>query len=65
MVVMVGIDVHEDTQCKVAVHDLGRHRGDTTMEALRALKRRFSRIVFTLGQPTDDDAAAAPQPLAA
>jgi transposase len=29
-----------------------RQRGDTTMEALRALKRRLARVVFTLLQPT-------------
>jgi transposase len=33
--------------------------GDTTMEALRALKRRLARVVFTLLQPTDSTAAAA------
>jgi transposase len=41
-----------------------RAQGDTTMEALRALKRRLARVVFTQLQPTDDTAAA-PQPLAA
>lgn len=38
--------------------------GDTKMEALRALKRRLARVVFTLLQPTDDTVAA-PQPQAA
>jgi transposase len=33
--------------------------GDTSMEALRALKRRLARVVFTLLQPTHDTAAAA------
>jgi transposase len=33
--------------------------GDTTMEALRALKRRLARVVFTLLQPTNNTAAAA------
>jgi transposase len=41
-----------------------REQGDTTMEALRALKRRLARVVFTLLTPVDDTAAA-PQPLAA
>lgn len=38
--------------------------GDTTMEALRALKRRLARVVFTSLQPTNDTAAA-PTPQAA
>jgi len=38
--------------------------GDTSMEALRALKRRLARVVFTLLQPTNDTAAA-PLPQAA
>jgi transposase len=29
-----------------------RARGDTAMEALRALKRRLARVVFNLLQPT-------------
>jgi transposase len=33
--------------------------GDTTMEALRALKRRPARVVFNLLKPTDDPATAA------
>jgi transposase len=41
-----------------------RAGGDSTMEALRALKRRLARIVFTLLQPTDNTAAAC-QPQAA
>lgn len=40
-----------------------RSGGDTTMEALRALKRRLARVVFNLLQPTDT--ATARQPLAA
>jgi transposase len=32
--------------------------GDTTMEALRALKRRLARVVFNLLKPTDDPATA-------
>jgi transposase len=35
-----------------------RATGDTTMEALRALKRRLARIVFNLLRPTDQTAAA-------
>jgi transposase len=41
-----------------------RSEGDTTMEALRALKRRLARIVFTLLRPTDQTATA-PLPQAA
>ena len=41
-----------------------RANGDTTMEALRALKRRLARIVFHLLRPTDT-AAPACQPAAA
>jgi transposase len=41
-----------------------RSGGDTTMEALRALKRRLARIVFNLLQP-DHTAASACQPNAA
>ncbi len=41
-----------------------RAQGDTTMEALRALKRRLARVVFNLLKPTQQ-AAAAPQPQAA
>lgn len=40
-----------------------RSGGDTTMEALRALKRRLARVVFNLLLPTDT--ATACQPLAA
>jgi transposase len=36
-----------------------RTQGNTTMEALRALKRRLARIVFNLLRPTDQPAAAA------
>ena len=41
-----------------------RQGGDSTMEALRALKRRLARVVFNLLQPTDETAAAC-QPQAA
>jgi transposase len=41
-----------------------REQGDTTMEALRALKRRLARVVFTMLTPHHDTAAAS-QPLAA
>lgn len=41
-----------------------REAGDTTMEALRALKRRLARVVFNLLKPRDQDATAC-QPLAA
>jgi transposase len=41
-----------------------RAHGDTSMEALRALKRRLARIVFHLLRPTDQPAAA-PLPKAA
>lgn len=37
-----------------------RARGDTTMEALRALKRRLARVVFTLLQPTHTAAGTCP-----
>ncbi len=47
-----------------AYYQRRRARGDTTMEALRALKRRLARVVFNLLQhPTAP--AAAPQPAAA
>jgi transposase len=36
-----------------------RSQGNTTMEALRALKRRLARIVYNLLRPTDQLAAAA------
>ena len=41
-----------------------RATGDTTMEALRALKRRLARVVFNLLRPTNRTAAA-PMPQAA
>lgn len=41
-----------------------RSNGDTTMEALRALKRRLARVVFNLLRPLDTPAAAC-QPQAA
>jgi transposase len=41
-----------------------RSQGDSTMEALRALKRRLARIVFHLLRP-NDQTAAAPLPQAA
>lgn len=41
-----------------------RTNGDTTMEALRALKRRLARVVFQLLRPTDQ-LGAAPLPQAA
>jgi transposase len=41
-----------------------RTNGDTTMEALRALKRRLARVVFHLLRPTDQ-LGAAPLPQAA
>jgi transposase len=47
-----------------AYYQRRRTQGDTTMEALRALKRRLARIVFHLLRPTDQ-LAAAPQPQAA
>lgn len=40
-----------------------REQGDTSMEALRALKRRLARVVFNQLNPVDDHAAA-PLPLA-
>ena len=48
-----------------AYYQRRRHQGDTTMEALRALKRRLARVVFNLLQPPTSHAAAAPQPAAA
>lgn len=47
-----------------AYYQRRREQGDTTMEALRALKRRLARVVFTLLRPTDNTAAA-PLPQAA
>jgi transposase len=47
-----------------AYYQRRRARGDTTMEALRALKRRLARVVFNLLQPPTNTAAA-PQPAAA
>lgn len=47
-----------------AYYQQRRARGDTTMEALRALKRRLARIVFKHLQPAPATAAV-PQPAAA
>ena len=47
-----------------AFYQRRRAGGDTTMEALRALKRRLARVVFALLQPPTTSAAA-PQPAAA
>ena len=47
-----------------AYYQRRRTQGDTTMEALRALKRRLARVVFNLLRPTDQTAAA-PLPQAA
>jgi transposase len=47
-----------------AYYQRRRANGDTTMEALRALKRRLARVVFHLLRPTDRPAAA-PLPQAA
>jgi transposase len=47
-----------------AYYQRRRSQGDTTMEALRALKRRLARVVFNLLRPTDQHAAA-PLPQAA
>jgi transposase len=47
-----------------AYYQRRRAQGDTSMEALRALKRRLARIVFNLLRPTDQTAAA-PLPQAA
>lgn len=47
-----------------AYYQRRRANGDTSMEALRALKRRLARIVFHLLRPTDQ-LAAAPLPQAA
>lgn len=45
-----------------AYYQRRRAQGDTTMEALRVLKRRLARIVFNLLRPTDQlPAAALPQ----
>jgi transposase len=41
-----------------AYYQRRRAQGDTTMEALRALKRRLARVVFHLLRPTDQTAAA-------
>lgn len=63
--------LHRIAVTQTRVDDLGRayyqrrrEQGDTTMEALRALKRRLARVVFTRLQP-HDHAAAAPLPRAA
>lgn len=47
-----------------AYYQRRRAGGDTTMEALRVLKRRLARVVFNLLQP-QTPVAAAPQPNAA
>lgn len=47
-----------------AYYQRRRATGDTTMEALRALKRRLARVVFNLLRPTDQTASA-PLPQAA
>jgi transposase len=39
-----------------AYYQRRRAQGNTTMEALRALKRRLARVVFHLLQPTDTSA---------
>ena len=44
-----------------AYYQRRRAQGDTNMEALRALKRRLARVVFTKLRPTDTTAAALPQ----
>ena len=41
-----------------AYYQRRRAQGDTTMEALRALKRRLARVVFNLLRPTDTTAPA-------
>ena len=41
-----------------AYYQRRRENGDTTMEALRALKRRLARIVFNALKPTEAAAAA-------
>lgn len=63
--------LHRIAVTQVRIDSLGRayyqrrtSSGDTTMEALRALKRRLARVVFNLLQPTHDTAAA-PLPQAA
>jgi transposase len=57
--------LHRIAVTQIRLHGLGqayyqrrRAQGDTTMEALRALKRRLARVVFTLLRPTDQPAAA-------
>lgn len=59
--------LHRIAVTQVRLDGLGRayyqrriNSGDTSMEALRALKRRLARVVFTLLQPTHDTAVAAP-----
>ncbi len=47
-----------------AYYQRRRANGDSTMEALRALKRRIARVVFNLLRPTDTTAPAC-QPAAA
>jgi transposase len=47
-----------------AYYQRRRAQGDTSMEALRVLKRRLARVVFNLLRPTDQ-LAAAPLPQAA
>ena len=61
--------LHRIALTQTRLDGLGRayyqHRragGDTTMEALRALKRRLARVVFNLLRPTDQpNAASLPQ----
>jgi transposase len=63
--------LHRIAVTQIRLNGLGRSyyqrrraQGDTTMEALRALKRRLARVVFHLLRPTDR-LAAAPLPQAA
>jgi transposase len=57
--------LHRIAVTQVRMDGLGRSyyqrrstSGDTSMEALRALKRRLARVVFNLLKPTDDPATA-------
>jgi transposase len=63
--------LHRIAVTQIRLHGLGRsyyqrrrEQGDTTMEALRVLKRRLARIVFHLLTPTRGTATA-PRPQAA
>jgi len=61
----LNVALHRIAVTQIRLDGLGRSyyqrrraQGDTTMEALRALKRRLARVVFQLLKPTDTAAGA-------